>query len=295
MAPIDGDREGYWGKPTATLDWCEENYAVTPYIAEFWNTVSNVVFFIFPIVTASYFLRDRVERRFLLSCIGFLAVGIGSWCFHMTLRYDMQLLDELPMIWGSCIFLYCIFECHSKRDEHSKGLIAILFLVCAVTTISYIIFVDPYLFQAAYGTLVVVMTVRGCYLSCWRCIQYSKYLFFYALGTYATGFILWNIDNHFCPQIRTVRNILPAPLSIFTQLHFLWHLLSGFATHVLIIWGCHYRQNMLGNQSKVWHSMGFVPFVEVNEIKNDKIKTYDNGFHSNNDFKRHDKNKNHYE
>lgn len=35
MAPIDGDKEGYWGKPTATLDWCEENYAVTPYIAEF--------------------------------------------------------------------------------------------------------------------------------------------------------------------------------------------------------------------------------------------------------------------
>lgn len=41
--------------------------------------------------------------------------------------------------------------------------------------------------------------------------------------------------------------------------------------------------------------MGFIPFVEVKEIENDKIKTYDNGFHSNNDFKRHDKNKNHYE
>lgn len=26
---------GYWGSPTATLDWCEENYAVTHFIAEF--------------------------------------------------------------------------------------------------------------------------------------------------------------------------------------------------------------------------------------------------------------------
>lgn len=34
MAPA-ADREGYWGSTTSTLDWCEENYAVTWYIAEF--------------------------------------------------------------------------------------------------------------------------------------------------------------------------------------------------------------------------------------------------------------------
>lgn len=34
MAPA-ADREGYWGPPTSTLEWCEENYAVSYYIAEF--------------------------------------------------------------------------------------------------------------------------------------------------------------------------------------------------------------------------------------------------------------------
>lgn len=34
MAPA-ADREGYWGPTTSTLDWCEENYAVTWFIAEF--------------------------------------------------------------------------------------------------------------------------------------------------------------------------------------------------------------------------------------------------------------------
>lgn len=34
MAPA-ADREGYWGLTTSTLDWCEENYAVTWYMAEF--------------------------------------------------------------------------------------------------------------------------------------------------------------------------------------------------------------------------------------------------------------------
>lgn len=34
MAPVY-DRPGYWGEPTSTLDWCEENYAVSFYVAEF--------------------------------------------------------------------------------------------------------------------------------------------------------------------------------------------------------------------------------------------------------------------
>ena len=31
MAPVDG----FWGQPTSTLDWCESNYDVNSYIAEF--------------------------------------------------------------------------------------------------------------------------------------------------------------------------------------------------------------------------------------------------------------------
>jgi dihydroceramidase len=30
---------------------------------------------------------------------GFAIVGLGSFIFHATLRWEAQLMDELPMVW----------------------------------------------------------------------------------------------------------------------------------------------------------------------------------------------------
>ena len=48
--------------------------------------------------------------RFIVSYIFLLAIGIGSWMFHMTLQYEMQLMDELPMVYACAVFVYCLFE-----------------------------------------------------------------------------------------------------------------------------------------------------------------------------------------
>ncbi|XP_032976561.1 alkaline ceramidase 3 isoform X2 [Rhinolophus ferrumequinum] len=89
MAPA-ADREGYWGRTTSTLDWCEENYAVTWYMAEFWNTVSNLIMIIPPIFGAIQSVKDGLEKRYIASYLALTVVGMGSWCFHMTLKYEMQ-------------------------------------------------------------------------------------------------------------------------------------------------------------------------------------------------------------
>jgi len=46
------EKLGYWGKRTATIDWCESNYEVTSFIAEFWNTISNLVMILFDLLSA---------------------------------------------------------------------------------------------------------------------------------------------------------------------------------------------------------------------------------------------------
>ena len=33
---------GYWGFPSSTMDWCEENYAVTSFVAEFCKSMLSL-------------------------------------------------------------------------------------------------------------------------------------------------------------------------------------------------------------------------------------------------------------
>ena len=67
MAPPTSVRQsdgmGYWGPPTSTLDWCETNYEVSFYIAEFWNTVTNLSMIIPPIYGMFDSIRQGLERR----------------------------------------------------------------------------------------------------------------------------------------------------------------------------------------------------------------------------------------
>lgn len=114
-----------WGEVTSTIDWCEENYVQSGFIAEFCNTLSNTSY-IFVSIFLYYRLTYKlniVETRFKLTMAGLLLVGLGSAMFHMSLRYDCQLLDELPMIYITCIPCYSVLcePLFYKKDEEKKA------------------------------------------------------------------------------------------------------------------------------------------------------------------------------
>jgi dihydroceramidase len=48
---------------------------------------------------AYHYNKKHMELRMVLSLVSLFMIGIGSFCFHATLTYRMQLLDELPMVW----------------------------------------------------------------------------------------------------------------------------------------------------------------------------------------------------
>ncbi|KAH0625956.1 hypothetical protein JD844_034345 [Phrynosoma platyrhinos] len=90
---------------SAEVDWCEGNFERSEYIAEYYNTISNVAFFILaPVLmwlNSSYrdFRPNPVHTLFVVQ----LCIGAFSLYYHMTLSYAGQLLDELSILWGVSI------------------------------------------------------------------------------------------------------------------------------------------------------------------------------------------------
>ncbi|CAK8698559.1 alkaline ceramidase 2-like [Clavelina lepadiformis] len=94
---------------SSDVDWCEPNYVISPYITEFWNTVSSFPLVIFPPILM-YIHRDypkNVPNCEAINLVwGLLAVvGLGSIYFHSTLSLVGQLLDELSILWVCCGFI----------------------------------------------------------------------------------------------------------------------------------------------------------------------------------------------
>ncbi|XP_063162026.1 alkaline ceramidase 3 isoform X2 [Candoia aspera] len=249
MAPT-GDRAGYWGPPTSTLDWCEENYVVSSYVAEFWNTVSNLIFILPPIYGAIQSYKDGLEKRYIIAYLCVTAVGLGSWCFHMTLKYEMQLLDELPMIYSCCVFVYCLYECFKYKKTINYPLLFLLIAYSIGVSIVYLNWKQPIFHQVMYGSLVAVLVLRSVYIVLWV-YPWLRGLGYTSLTVFLLGFFLWNVDNIFCNKLRSVRERLPPVVGAVTQFHAWWHIFTGLGSYLHILFSLYSRTLYLKYRPKV--------------------------------------------
>lgn len=236
---------GVWGVRTASIDWCETNYEHTPWIAEFWNTLSNISMIIPPIFGIYNAITQDIERRYIVSHLFFLLVGIGSTMFHMTLQYSMQLLDELPMIYTTCIFIYCQALVKSGPGTHNPLLLALLALYAFSFTLIYAVWSNPLIHENMYGLLIFILLFQSCKLLYDHYDPASMKMFVVGTGMYAVAFLIWNIDNHYCPQLQDFRAASSPSVGALSQLHAWWHILAGYSTYLHILFSTHYRLLLL--------------------------------------------------
>lgn len=87
-----------YGTHTSSIDWCETNYAITPYVAEFYNTLTNLPSVLLGLWGCYASLKGGLRRRYAAGYLGLVVIGVGSFGFHASLRWEWQLMDELPMV-----------------------------------------------------------------------------------------------------------------------------------------------------------------------------------------------------
>ena len=89
----------FWGEPDGNIRFLEPSYVVSPYIAEFWNTISNLGFFLLPLL----YWKTSISHLLLYSI---LMIGTGSLLFHGTARHVAEIVDEAAMIFFLTLLLY---------------------------------------------------------------------------------------------------------------------------------------------------------------------------------------------
>ncbi|KAI8822113.1 ceramidase-domain-containing protein [Fimicolochytrium jonesii] len=269
---IDVGLEGYWGPVTSTLDWCEENYIVNYYLAEYWNSLSNLVYIVLPLVGLRSCVALEAEPRYYLSYVALMLVGVGSFLFHGTLTFFTQLLDEVPMMAATCIFLYAHMQMFNKKTSYAA--ITALALTFFVTSGSYIILKTPIVFQMSFITLaalqlaVAVNNIGILRLTDKPAANTVSRIATASVTAMVVAFVVWNLDQAHCGTLQEKRREIGYPFRVGLELHALWHLFSGYGGYAAVVGSQYCRLKVLGRSDVRVALRGWIlPVIALNKSK----------------------------
>ncbi|KAJ5125848.1 uncharacterized protein N7443_008892 [Penicillium atrosanguineum] len=229
----------FWGPQTSYLNFCEEDYVVTRFIAEFINTLSSFIFIIY----GTYGLRQLAQKQQsgglrLMSYLGLIGVGVCSGGYHMTLKYHTQMSDELSMHLLTTPLLYriLIFQASPQRTKIIGAILLTLFTIVMVAHMvmdEFIIHAGAFalsVYLIATRTLKIIPqqvpdpAIRGC----------LRRISFFGCSCFAFGYFVWLIDVWACGMLTQTRQAVGLPLAFLTELHGWWHIFTAIGGYVAV-------------------------------------------------------------
>jgi dihydroceramidase len=172
----------------------------------------------------------------------------------------MQLIDELGMVYTTCIAFYATFS-HRKSALYVTILGTFLVALATFITVYYHYLQDPTFHQSVYGLLTATVLFRAMYIMevnirpslrekerkerKWkeanglvspmekaeqkreddRDVKVLKTMWImiaYGLSIFLGGFAVWGLDIIYCGTLRSWRRELGLPWGIFLELHGWW-------------------------------------------------------------------------
>ena len=189
----------FWGEPDTLVTWCEEKYVVSPYISEFHNMWTNIIYLIVPIFIKNFRLNVYI-----------LTMGAGSILFHGTSRYYFQLLDEIPMILVTTEFFNMY---HNRTPLTGKWWFYTLLYFSSMISMIFYVFLGFYnLFVTVFTCHILMLQTVGFEATRSRPVARNNY--YRAFVCMGVGKIAWEVEQRFCDQNPDLY-----------VLHGLWHFL----------------------------------------------------------------------
>ncbi|KAJ5267167.1 hypothetical protein N7478_009975 [Penicillium angulare] len=227
-----------WGPQTSYLNFCEEDYVITRYVAEFINTFSSLVYILYGIHgLVQLRQKDNATLRRVSYC-GLIGVGVCSGGYHMTLKYHTQMSDELSMHLLTTPLLYRIltFQTSPERTRLIGGILLAMFTIVMVVHMV----MDEFLLHAVSFGLAVWLIAR-------RTIkmipdQIPDLLFrkkiqrlsFFGCFFFLFGYSVWLIDEFACAHLTRIRHAIGLPLAFLFEFHGWWHVFTAIGGYVAV-------------------------------------------------------------
>ena len=241
---------GYWSPQTSAANFCEIDYEVSHYIAEFINTFSNLAFVWQAVVTLPPHLRGNGREfkvwNWPVEALSLLLVGLGSAAFHMTLLHETQIVDESGMYAITGALDYTLWS-YGLSDIGKTALGTLIGgLVSGVVGWNFMGThdgkADNAIHLALFVGLLTALWPRALYLIKkqssirkqagdfkGRDEVAGKLMREFRLGVlyFFVGFGLWLFEGQFCYGLRNIRGFTGMPLGWVLELHGWWHILTA--------------------------------------------------------------------
>ncbi|OAA34792.1 Ceramidase [Metarhizium rileyi] len=229
---------GAWSPPTSKANFCEEDFVVTVYIAEFINSLTNLTYVYFAFCHmygpgSSGLFKPNVD----FMSLSLLSLGFASFVFHASLRQALQFADELAMLGLAWSILQGILTVRRSMvyDRFINISLAVVFPMFS----AFYIWTGKIIYHVtAFAIAIGLITVRGYYLFFWRVPSFPedkcsgwRYRGQASLVILLVGYALWNIDLEYCAELRALRERVGLPWAWLFELHGWWHILTAISAH----------------------------------------------------------------
>ncbi|KAH7292430.1 hypothetical protein KP509_29G067700 [Ceratopteris richardii] len=205
--------DGHWGPFRST---CENLYGVSPHIAEFYNTLSNLPGMLFALLIMVNSVRQRFEKRFGLLNFATIIVGIGSMFFHGTLQHFHQQSEEIPMVWLMLMYFYVLYSPDWHYRSTMPTVLCIYGFIFGIIH-SQLRFLLTYQIHYFFLGLLCLPRIYKYYI--YTTDQHAKRIAHIYMGTLLLACFGWVSNWAFCNKMLTWK--------INSYGHALWHFLVG--------------------------------------------------------------------